>query len=134
MDWKPTAPILAPEFQAAIDEQIQAGILNVLQRTPSAPPPLKPSTVRQAPHQGLGTETSHQHRHSHLIPLLLLPHRTLQALPLHRQFKISSRRLHHSPAWCTFTNRPQLGRRRCRPLRRVRHRGTMSRGIGSWMK
>ena len=31
MDWEPTAPILAPAFQAAIDERIQAGIFNVLQ-------------------------------------------------------------------------------------------------------
>ena len=58
MDWEPTAPILAPAFQAAIDERIQAGIFNVLQRTPSAPPPIPPSTVRQAPRQGLGTEAS----------------------------------------------------------------------------
>ena len=58
MDWEPTAPILAPAFQAAIDERIQAGIFNVLQRTPSAPPPIPPSTVRQAPLQGLGTEAS----------------------------------------------------------------------------
>ena len=58
MDWEPTAPILAPAFQTAIDERIQAGIFNVLQQTPSAPPPIPPSTVRQAPRQGLGTETS----------------------------------------------------------------------------
>ena len=58
MDWERTAPILAPTFQAAIDERIQAGIFNVLQRTPIAPPPILLPTVRQAPCQGLGTETS----------------------------------------------------------------------------
>ena len=58
MDWEPTAPILAPAFQAAIDERIQAGIFNVLQRMPSASPPIPPSRVRQAPRQGLGTEVS----------------------------------------------------------------------------
>ena len=60
MDWEPTAPILALTFQAAIDERIQAAIMifNVLQRTPSAPAPIPPSTVYQAPRKGLGTETS----------------------------------------------------------------------------
>ena len=57
-DWEPTVPILAPAFQAVINERIQAAIFKVLQRTPSAPPPILPSTVRQAPRQGLGTETS----------------------------------------------------------------------------
>ena len=58
IDWEPTAPILAPVFQAGIDQRIQAGIFNVLQLTPSMPPPIPPSIVRQAPRQGLGTETS----------------------------------------------------------------------------
>ena len=58
MDWEPTTSILNPAFQVAIDERIQTGIFNVLQRTPNAPPHIPPSSIRQAPRQGLGTEAS----------------------------------------------------------------------------
>ena len=122
MNWEPTAPILTPAFQAALDGRIQAGIFNVLQRTSSAPPPIPPSTVRQAPRQGLGTEASlPAPPYAPRPPPPPPPQEPLSSPPLPTAQNIFEMPT-PQPGWCTFTNRPRLGRRKCWPLYKGKHR------------
>ena len=129
MDWEPTAPILAPAFQAAIDERIQAGIFNVLQHMPSTPPPIPPSTVRQAPRQGLGTEASQPappYAPRPPPPPPQKPPSSPPQPPVQNIFETPT----PQPRVVHVPNRHWLGR----PLHRARHRGMMSRGRGCWTK